>query len=84
VKSQLQPLDQPVPDWRTALDPSLLGETATTWRVSFRDPTVPAWFEVTIDKATSRPLVVDMTAAAHFMLRRWGSFDAPLSIRPPR
>jgi copper transport protein len=84
VKSELQPLNQPVPDWRTAREPSLLGETATTWRVSFRDPTVPAWFEVTIDKRTSRPLVVDMTAAAHFMVRRWGSFDEPLAIRPPR
>jgi len=52
--------------------------------VSFRDPTVPAWFEVTIDKRTSRPLVVDMTAAAHFMVRHWGSFDEPLTITPPR
>jgi hypothetical protein len=84
VKSQLQPLNQPVPDWRKALDPSLLGETADTWRVSFRDPTVPAWFEVTIDKRTSRPLVVDMTAAAHFMVREWGSFDEPVSVTPPR
>jgi copper transport protein len=84
VRSQLEPLNQPVPDWRTALEPSLLGETPSTWRVSFRDPTVPAWFEVTIDKRTSRPLVVDMTAAAHFMVRRWGSFDEPIRITPPR
>jgi hypothetical protein len=83
LSSELQPLRQPVPDWRTAVEPSLLGSTARTWRVSFRDPTVPAWFEVTIDRATSRPLRVDMTAAAHFMVRDWGSFDDPLSIRPP-
>jgi copper transport protein len=83
VPSEQQPLRQPVPDWRTAVEPSLLGATARTWRVSFRDPTVPAWFEVTIDRATSRPLRVEMTAAAHFMVRDWGSFDDPLSIRPP-
>jgi hypothetical protein len=83
AKSQLQPLDQPVPDWRTAVDPSLLGQTAGTWRVSFRDPTVPAWFEVTIDRRTSHVLRVDMTAAAHFMVREWGEFNEPLPIAPP-
>jgi copper transport protein len=83
-RSLLEPLNQPVPDWRKALDPSLLGETGETWRVSFRDPTVPAWFEVTIDKRTSRPLRVDMTAAAHFMTRLWGSFDDPIRITAPR
>jgi hypothetical protein len=83
VPSPQQPLHQPVPDWRTAVEPALLGSTARTWLVSFRDPTVPAWFEVTIDRATSRPLRVDMTAAAHFMVRDWGSFDEPLSIEPP-
>jgi copper transport protein len=87
VKSELQPLDQPVPDWRTALDASLLGtarlDGRPVWRVSFRDPTVPAWFEVAIDRRTSRPLRVDMTAAAHFMVRDWGSFDDPVSIEPP-
>jgi copper transport protein len=83
ARSEQQPLDQPEPDWRTAADPSLLGSTSRTWLVSFRDPTVPAWFEVTIDKATSRPLRVVMTAAAHFMTRDWGSFDEPLRISPP-
>jgi copper transport protein len=86
-RSALQPLSQPVPDWRQALDPSLLG-TGTldghpVWRVSFRDPTVPAWFEVAIDRRTSRPLRVHMTAAAHFMQRDWGAFDEPVSIEPP-
>ncbi len=87
VKSELQPLNQPVPDWQSALDPSVLGtgrlDGHSVWRVSFRDPTVPAWFEVAIDRATSRPLRVDMTAAAHFMVRDWGSFDDPVSIEPP-
>jgi hypothetical protein len=25
-----------------------------------------------------------MTAAAHFMVHRYGPFDAPLTIRPPK
>jgi copper transport protein len=83
VPSEQQPLNQPAPDWRVAVDPSLLGSTKQTWLVSFRDPTVPAWIEVTIDRRTGRPLRVDMTAAAHFMVREWGSFDEPLAIEPP-
>jgi copper transport protein len=86
-RSALQPLSQPVPDWRQALDASLLGtgtvDGRPVWRVSFRDPTVPAWFEVAIDRRTSRPLRVHMIAAAHFMERDWGAFDDPVSIRPP-
>jgi copper transport protein len=86
-RSSLQPLDQPVPDWRQAVDASLLGrgtlDGRPVWRVGFRDPTVPAWFEVAIDRRTSRPLQVHMIAAAHFMVRDWGAFDDPVSIRPP-
>jgi copper transport protein len=88
VRSALQPLDQPVPDWRVAVDPSVLGtgtvDGRPVWWVSFRDPTVPAWLEAAIDRRTSRPLRVRMTAAAHFMLRDWGSFDEPVTISPPR
>ena len=49
----------------------------------FLDPTVPAWFEVTLDRRTLRTLDSQMTAAAHFMHDRYVRFDEPLRIVPP-
>jgi hypothetical protein len=86
-RSAQQPLDQPVPDWQRAVDPSILGPTRIrgrdATRVSFRDPTVPAWLEVAVDRRTGLPLRVHMTAAAHFMTRVWRDFDEPVTIEPP-
>jgi copper transport protein len=77
----------PALDWSSAEDPSLLGpgtfRGTPVWLVSFRDPTVPAWFEVAIDRRTLRPLVVRMVAAGHFMARRYERFDERLRIEPP-
>jgi hypothetical protein len=68
-------------------DPSVLGASRVAghavWIVSFSDPTVPAWFTVWIDQRTKLPLRVRMTAAAHFMDRRYGAFDVPTRIVPP-
>jgi hypothetical protein len=85
--SQDPRLRLPALDWDRVEDPSLLGSGTVggrpVWRVSFSDPTVPAWFEVAIDRRTQRPLVVRMVAAGHFMVRRYERFNAPLRIRPP-
>jgi hypothetical protein len=81
------PLQLPAPDWRRALDASILGSGRRggrpVWLVSFYDPSVPAWFEVELDKRTSLPLHLRMTAAAHFMTHTFHAFNAPLSIMPP-
>jgi hypothetical protein len=86
-ESAQDPLHQPAPDWSTVTDPTLLGSRRVAgrpaWLVSFRDPTVPALFEVAIDQRTQLPLVVRMVAAAHFMVRRYADFDVPLTIEPP-
>jgi hypothetical protein len=74
------PVDVPSPDWRRAVDASLL----RPWVVSFRDPTIPAWFEVSLDRRTGLPLRERMVAPAHFMDRRYGRYGAALRIRPPR
>jgi len=52
--------------------------------VSFADPTVPAYFTLTLDKHTLLPRVLHMVAPAHFMVDRYTGFDAPRAIRPPR
>jgi hypothetical protein len=54
-----------------------------TQRVSFFDPSTPAWFEASIDRQTHRTLVLKMIAAAHFMHDVYGPFDAPIRIVPP-
>ena len=81
-------LSLPAPDWDSAEDASLLGAGTVAgrpvWNVSFSDPTIPAWFEVSIDKQTGLPLLERMTAAAHFMVRRFERFGARLHIAPPR
>ena len=74
------PVDVPSPDWRRAVDASLL----RPWVVSFRDPTIPAWFEVSLDRRTGLPLRERMVAPAHFMDRRYGRYGAALRITPPR
>jgi hypothetical protein len=80
-------LHLPALDWFSVRSPSLLGDGVVrgrpVWRVGFADPTVPAWFEVAIEKRTHRQLRVRMVAAAHFMTRDYGGFDRPLTIRPP-
>jgi hypothetical protein len=54
------------------------------WRVSFFDPKSQAWFLVSIDKRTARTLDMRMRATAHFMHDRYGQFNAPLTIVPPK
>jgi hypothetical protein len=54
------------------------------WRISFVDPSVPAWYTLSIDKQTYRTLALEMSAAAHFMRHAYSDFDTPLSIEPPR
>jgi copper transport protein len=86
-RSPQDPLQVPAPDWRRVVDPSMLGSGLRNgrpvWRVSFFDPTTPAWFEVEIDKRTKLPLWLSMIASAHFMTHRFSAFNAPLSIMPP-
>jgi hypothetical protein len=88
LSTQSPVLRQPVPFWVGVSNAHLLGSTAIdgrpAWRVSFYDPRSPAWFEVAIEKRTGHTLDLRMNAAAHFMHERYGSFDEPLRILPPR
>jgi copper transport protein len=89
VKSPQEPLRQPTPTWVAApRSATLLGSGTTdgrpVWRISFVDPSVPAWYTVSIDKRTYRTLALEMTAAAHFMRQVYSGFDEPVSIVPPR
>ena len=83
VASSQSPLHLPAAPWSRVRDARLLGGDARVWRVAFLDPTIPAWFEVSLEKRTLRTLDVHMTAAAHFMRDRYSRFNAPLRITPP-
>jgi hypothetical protein len=83
VASSQSPLQLPAAPWSRVRDARLIGAGARVWRVSFLDPTIPAWFEVALDKRTLRTLDVHMTAAAHFMHDRYSRFNAALRITPP-
>jgi copper transport protein len=52
--------------------------------VSLLNRSLPAWFTISFDRRTLRPLSLKMTAAAHFMHQRYTSFNRPLRIVPPR
>jgi len=87
--TQRPPLKAITPYWTGILeDPTLLGSVRfdghEAWVVSFAAPQIPAFFQIDVDKATDRTLAVKMTASAHFMYDRYGPFDRPLSIEPPR
>ena len=90
VESAQTPLRQPTPTWGPApATAALLGSGTLTgrpvWRISFVDPSVPAWYTASIDKRTHRTLALEMTAPAHFMRLTYSGFDEPLSIEaPPR
>jgi copper transport protein len=83
IPSPQTPLHIPSAPWSIIRDARLIGRTPRLWRIAFLDPTVPAWFEVTLDRRTLRTLDVHMTAAAHFMHDRYRAFNAPLRIVPP-
>ncbi len=89
VASPQLPVTQPTPTWGSPpARAALLGDGRVdgreVWRISFVDPTVPAWFNVWIDKKTLRTLKLRMIAPAHFMHHVYAGFDEPQSIGPPR
>jgi hypothetical protein len=78
VESPQTPVRQPTTQWTFATNAHRLAADTIT----FADPTIPAFF--TLHLRGSRPRLLEMTAAAHFMTDRYVSFDSPPRIRPPR
>jgi hypothetical protein len=84
IRSAQTPIHQPTPFWVTWKNAHVIGETPTTWRVTFFDPKTPGWYQIEVAKKTGRTLDLRMQAAAHFMRQTYGNFNAPVSIAPPR
>ncbi len=83
-ESAQTPLPQPATQWTSTANPHVLAQTAKTTTVSFADPTIPAYFTLTLDRRTLLPRLLHMTAPAHFMTDRYVGFNEPRAIRPPR
>lgn len=77
-------LPQPVPAWTYAANAHVVEQTASTTTVTFADPTIPAWFTLTLDRRTLLPRVLHMVASAHFMTDRYVELNGAPRIRPPR
>jgi copper transport protein len=84
TKSQATALPFPRPPWSEISNARLVASTPRTQTIAFLDRSIPAWFEVTVDRRTGRPLEARMTATAHFMRHVYGSFDSAPEVRPPR
>jgi hypothetical protein len=80
-------ITQPVPFWLASTNAHLLGSSTLdgrpVWLVSFYDPSTPAWFVATLDKATTRTLKLRMMATAHFMHDTYSAFNSAPEIAPP-
>jgi copper transport protein len=77
-------LPQPATQWNYATNAYVISADGATKTVSFADPTIPAFFTVTLETKNLLPRVLHMTAAAHFMTDRYESFNLPRAIFPPR
>jgi hypothetical protein len=77
-------LQQPATQWNFATNAHVIADDGVTKTLTFADPTIPAYFTVTLDAKTLQPRVLHMTAAAHFMTDTYERFNAPRAIVPPR
>jgi copper transport protein len=78
TRSGQTPLHVTQPYWRHPTNAHLVGPRTIT----FLDRSLPAWFRVTVG-AQDRPAQLRMAAAAHFMIDRYRSYDAPVVLSPP-
>jgi len=76
-------LPQPVPPWTAVRNAYLVGSDSRTWRVTFFDPRLTAWFALVLDRATLRTIDLHMTTTAHFMHDVYGPFNTSVRLRPP-
>jgi hypothetical protein len=78
-------LPQPTAPWgKVFKNVRVLRETKEAVTVSWNDPTTPAWYIATFDRALARPVTLRMTAAGHFMQHRYLTYNQPIRITPPK
>jgi copper transport protein len=84
-RSQSVLLPQPTAPWgKTFENVRVLDQTANRLTASWVDPSIPAWYTATFDRASGRPTTMQMTAAGHFMRHRYVAYNTPVVITPPK
>src|SRR5439155_8153556 len=81
--SMTEALRFPAPPWTQVSNARLVARTQRTLTIAFLDRSIPAWFEITVDRRSARPLETRMTATAHFMRQVYGAFDSAPPVRRP-
>jgi hypothetical protein len=87
VESPQTPLSLPAPAWyaNRFTNARIVERKGDDVIVSFLDAQGgPAWFRLTADRRTLRPVVLRMYAPAHFMHHRYFALGKPVRIVPPR
>jgi hypothetical protein len=88
-ESTQDPVEQPTPPWFSGAiaDAHLLGSEIIAGRrvlrISFVEPSAPAWFTLLVNAETYRTASLSMIAQAHFMSQDNADFDAAAAIEPP-
>ena len=86
VESPQTPLSLPAPAWypKRFTNARIVARNGETVVVTFLDAQGgPAWFRLTANRRTLRPIVLRMYAPAHFMHHRYFALDEPVRITPP-
>ncbi len=88
LRSPQDPVSAPALPWGTdvrdvvKLD-SLAGRQGKDLRLALFEPSIPAWYEVTVDAHTFHLRSVHMTAPSHFMRDDYVAYDGVAAIAPP-
>lgn len=84
VESPQTPVTQPFPAWQLVSDAHVVAAGPGYKLVTFFDPSIPAWFEIRVEDATTRTLDTWMIAPSHFMHDAFAGFDATAPVVPPK
>jgi hypothetical protein len=86
VESAQTPLSLPAPAWypNRFTNARIVARNGDTVIATFLDAQGgPAWFRLTADRRTLRPIALRMYAPAHFMHHRYFALGKPVRIVPP-
>jgi copper transport protein len=86
IESAQTPLSLPAPAWypNRFTNARIVARKGDTVIVTFLDAQGgPAWFRLTADRRTHRPIALRMYAPAHFMHHRYFALGKPVRIVPP-
>ena len=88
LRSPQDPVSAPALPWGTDVRNVVMlapaaGRQGKDLRFALFEPSIPAWYEVTVDARTFHLRSVHMTAPSHFMRDDYAAYDGVAGITPP-